>query len=123
MTSPVLSPTTELPIPAEPDGRELMARFYRALGDPTRLLLLAFCSGEERTGNECVSRVGLSQGRVSAHLSCLVSCGLLAMRREGRYAYYRVVDDRVASLIELGSAMVSDHTAGVAACTRVAPPA
>ncbi len=107
-------------LPADPAGRELLARFYRALGDPTRLALLAFCAEEERTGNDCVAHVGLSQGRVSAHLACLASCGLVEVRRSGRYAYYRTADARVASLVGLGSSMVADHAAGVAACTRVA---
>ena len=109
------------PVPADPAGRDLLARFYRALGDPTRLALLAFCAETERTGNECVDHAGLSQGRVSAHLGCLVSCGLLEVRRAGRFAYYRVSDPRVAELVGLAASMVADHAAGVAACTRVAP--
>jgi DNA-binding transcriptional ArsR family regulator len=99
----------------------LLARFYRALGDPTRLALLAFCADVERTGNECVAYSGLSQGRVSAHLACLVSCGLLEVRRAGRFAYYRVTDRRVAELVRLGASLVADHAAGVAACAKVAP--
>ena len=108
------------PVPEDPGGRDLLARFYRALGDPTRLALLAFCAEEERTGNECVAHAGLSQGRVSAHLGCLVSCGLLEVRRAGRFAYYQVTDPRVADLVRLGASMVADHAAGVAACARVA---
>ena len=108
------------PVPADPAGRDLLARFYRALGDPTRLTLLAFCAESERTGNECVVHAGLSQGRVSAHLGCLVSCGLLEVRRAGRFAYYQVTDPRVAELIGLGASMVADHAASIAACARVA---
>jgi DNA-binding transcriptional ArsR family regulator len=109
------------PVPADPAGRDLLARFYRALGEPTRLALLAFCAESERTGNECVDHAGLSQGRVSAHLGCLVSCGLLEVRRAGRIAYYQVTDPRVSELVGLAASMVADHAAGVAACTRVAP--
>jgi DNA-binding transcriptional ArsR family regulator len=109
------------PVPDDQTGRELLARFYRALGDSTRLALLAFCTGAERTGSECVAHAGLSQGRVSAHLGCLVNCGLLEVRRAGRFAYYRVADPRVAELVGLGASVVADHAAGVAACARVAP--
>lgn len=108
------------PVPDDPTGRDLLARFYRALGDSTRLALLAFCAGDERTGSECVAHTGLSQGRVSAHLACLVECGLLEVRRAGRYAHYQVIDPRVTELVGLGASMVADHAAGVAACTRVA---
>ena len=109
------------PVPGDSAGRELLARFYRALGDPTRLALLAFCAAGERTGNECVAHAGLSQGRVSAHLRCLVGCGLLGVRRQGRYAYYRLTDPRAADLVGLGAAMVAEHAAGIADCTRVGP--
>lgn len=102
-------------------GRELVAKFFRALGDPTRLDLVAFLvEGDEATGTECVERAGLSQGRVSAHLACLVSCGLVSMRREGRYAFYRVTDVRVAELVTLGTMMTAEHAASIAACVKVA---
>lgn len=111
----------DIVVPADPAGRELLAKFFRALGDPTRLALLQFCVADERTGTECVAHVGLSQGRVSAHLACLVSCGMLSLRRQGRFAYYQVVDPRVVDLLACGQATVADHAAGVAACTRVEP--
>lgn len=103
----------------DPNGRDLLARFYRALGDPTRLSLLEYCSTQERTGSECVERAGLSQGRVSAHLACLVSCGLLEVRRAGRFAYYRATDPRALEIVGLAQQVVADHAASIAACTKV----
>lgn len=97
-------------------SRDVLARFYRALGDPTRLALLEFCLTGERTGTECVAHVGLSQGRVSTHLACLVSCGLVSARRAGRFVYYQVGDSRVADVMALGQQQVADHTASIAAC-------
>jgi DNA-binding transcriptional ArsR family regulator len=115
---PVLDP----PAPAGA-ALELVAKFFRALGDPTRLDLLRFLVGHgEATGSECVERAGLSQGRVSAHLACLVSCGLVTVRRHGRYAYYQVIDDRVGELVAVGTTMTAEHAASIAACLKVAPP-
>jgi DNA-binding transcriptional ArsR family regulator len=114
------SAPSRLDIPSEPLGRELLAKFFRALGEPTRLALLRFCADQERTGSDCVAHTGLSQGRVSAHLACLVDCGLLAVRREGRFSYYRLADERVAALVSVASTIVADHAASIAACTRVA---
>jgi DNA-binding transcriptional ArsR family regulator len=108
-------------VPEDPAGRDLLARFYRALGDPTRLALLGFCSQGEHTGSECVAYAGLSQGRVSAHLACLVSCGLLSLRREGRFAYYEVTDPRVGEFLGIGREIVADHTRSIAACVKVGP--
>jgi DNA-binding transcriptional ArsR family regulator len=116
-------PTSEarppVQVPVDVAGRDLLARFYRALGDPTRLALLEFCAGAERTGTECVAHTGLSQGRVSAHLACLVSCGLVSTRRDGRYAFYRVIDPRVAELVTTARAMVAEHAESIAACAKV----
>ncbi|NNN15279.1 MAG: helix-turn-helix transcriptional regulator [Acidimicrobiaceae bacterium] len=104
-------------------GRQLVARFFRALGDPTRLDLLTFLLEHgESTATECVYRSGLSQGRVSAHLACLVSCGLAQVRREGRFSFYRIEDPRVAALVEMGVGLTADHAASVAACLVVARP-
>src|SRR5919197_1975135 len=83
-------------LPMESAGVSLIAKFFRALGDPTRLRLLEFLLTEEHTVSDCVAHVNLSQGRVSSHLSCLASCGFVTVRRAGRFAYYRAVDQRVA---------------------------
>jgi len=101
--------------------RDLVARVFKALSDPSRLKLLEFLAGSdrERTGVECVRVLGRSQGRVSAHLGCLVDCGLVRVRREGRFAYYSVADPRVQELLSLGESVAADHAEGVGRCTEV----
>jgi DNA-binding transcriptional ArsR family regulator len=96
-----------------------LARFFKVLADPTRLALLDFVLHEERTVSECVAHVGLSQGRVSAHLGCLAQCGFVEVRREGRFAYYRVADPRVADLVALAHDLTSDHSSALSACAVV----
>ncbi|MBW0113566.1 winged helix-turn-helix transcriptional regulator, partial [Pseudonocardia sp. KRD-182] len=87
----------------------MVAKFFRALGDPTRLRLLEFLLAGEHTVSECVTHVGLSQGRVSVHLACLADCGYVAARRDGRYSHYRVVDPRVADLVVLARSLAADN--------------
>ena len=106
-------------VPKDPVGRQLVAKFFRALGDPTRLALLDFCAGGERQGTECVGHVQLSQGRVAAHLACLVTCGLLTVRRDGRSAFYSVRDRRVLELLRVSRALVAEQAEEIASCTRV----
>ena len=72
--------------------RQLDARLFRALGDPTRLELLACLSKCARACSvseiaECAS-VDLSV--VSRHLAVLAAEDLLESRKEGRTVYYSV---------------------------------
>jgi DNA-binding transcriptional ArsR family regulator len=111
---------TELTLlPVQADGVELLARFFRALGDPARLRLLEFLLPEEHTVSECVQHIGLSQGRVSAHLACLADCGYVQFRRAGRFCYYRVTDPRVADLVMLARSLAADNAAALADCVRI----
>lgn len=110
-------------LPAEASGVEVVAKFFRALGDPARLRLLEFLLHEEHTVTECVAQVGLSQGRVSTHLACLADCGYVQVRRQGRFAHYRVTDPRVAELVLLARSLAADNAAALAACMRITPTA
>ncbi|WP_051325643.1 ArsR/SmtB family transcription factor [Glycomyces tenuis] len=112
-------------ITANPSGRtgtlecghlDTVAKFFRALGDPTRLGLLVFILGAERTVAECVAHAGISQPRVSVHLSCLVDCGYVVARRDGRKLRYRVEDPRVADLVVAAHALAASNTEALAAC-------
>jgi DNA-binding transcriptional ArsR family regulator len=98
---------------------ELLARFFRVLGDPTRVrlvqLLLEAPTGE-RTVGELVAALSAPQSRVSTHLGCLRWCGLVHTRRAGKQIYYRVADPRVRELLTVGGALLRDYAAGVATC-------
>ena len=131
-TAPPAPPTPAAGAPPAAAGAEpllgeageqvgVVAKFFRALGDPTRLRLLEFLLAGEHTVSECIAHVGLSQGRVSVHLACLADCGYVAARREGRFTHYRVVDPRVADLVVLARSLAADNCAALAACERIAP--
>jgi DNA-binding transcriptional ArsR family regulator len=109
-------------LPSEPTGRAVIAKFFRALGDPTRLRLLEFVLHEEKSVSQCVEHVGLAQSRVSTHLACLADCGFVTVHREGRYVYYRVTDPRVAELVLLGRALSADNLAALNECLRIDAP-
>lgn len=106
-------------LPSDLTGVAVIAKFFRGVGDPTRLRLLEFLLQEEKTVSECVEYVGLAQSRVSTHLGCLADCGFVEVRREGRYAYYRVTDPRVAELVLLGRSLAADNAAALRECVRI----
>ena len=108
-------------LPAGDGGVEVVARFFRALGDPARLRLLEFLLARRAHSDRVRGAVGLSQGRVSAHLACLAGCGYVQARRAGPHTFYRVADPRVADLVMLARSMAADNAAALAACVHIAP--
>jgi DNA-binding transcriptional ArsR family regulator len=103
--------------PTEP---ELVAKYFRALGDPTRVRILELlrAHGELSVG-ELVDRLALSQPKISNHLACLRWCGFVVTRREHPAVLYRIADERVSELLALGRALLADNAEHVAACRRV----
>ncbi|OII65569.1 ArsR family transcriptional regulator [Streptomyces sp. CC53] len=98
---------------------DTVAKFFRALSDPTRLKLLEFILSGERTSAECVDHARISQPRVSVHLSCLVDCGYVTARRDGKKLRYSVGDPRVADLVVLARSLAADNSAALTCCTRI----
>jgi len=85
--------TSELP-------EEKLSRIFRAISSPARLrILLAIDKGEA-----CVCHLeeilGYRQSYISQHLMELRSAGVLETRREGRYVFYRLRDNRMLKLIQ-----------------------
>ena len=106
-------------IPRRPTERQLVAKYFRAFGDPTRLHILELLADGELSVSEIVERVGTSQPRTSAHLACLRWCGFVETRREHRTIYYRLADERTRAMLELAHAMLADNADHVAACRTI----
>lgn len=98
---------------------ELTARFFQVLADPTRVRLVELLLDGEKNVGELVQAVGAPQGRVSSHLACLRWCGFLGTRRDGKYIYYRVTDQRVRELVRLAQRVLVDNAGEVASCFRL----
>jgi DNA-binding transcriptional ArsR family regulator len=105
---------------ATPTEPELVGKYFRALGDPTRVRILELLRDhDELSVTELVDRLGQSQSKVSNHLACLRWCGFVHTRREHPTVYYRVADERVIQLLTLGRALLADNAEHVAACRRI----
>jgi len=106
-------------IQEHPAPVELVAKYFRALGDPTRLRLLEILDQGEASVGELADRLGLPQPQVSKHLACLRWCGFVVTRREHRTVHYRVADPRVSEVLALGRGLLADNAEHVAACRTV----
>lgn len=116
MTAGVSSPFR---LKQDPSPADLVAKYFRALGDPTRLRLLEELDTGEASVGELVGRLAMPQPQVSKHLACLRWCGFVATRREHRTVYYRIADERVGELLGLGRSLLADNAEHVAACRTI----
>jgi DNA-binding transcriptional ArsR family regulator len=79
---------------------ELIAERFRVLSEPTRIKLLDRLREREATVLELTELIGTTQQNVSKHLGILQRSGIVARRKEGNFAYYRIIDDGVLILCE-----------------------
>ncbi len=106
--------------PAVLADTELLARLFRALGDATRLRILELLLEEgELHQMELVRRLGATQARVSEHLGCLVWCGFVTSRIEGRRTVYRVANRRIRTLVAQATRFLEANEAQIACCRRI----
>ncbi len=106
-------------LPEAPVEADLLAKYFRVLGDRTRLRILELLTEGERSVGDLAAELGEPQPKVSNHLKCLRWCGFVLTRREHRTIYYALADERVAGVIELGRALLHENAEHVAACARV----
>jgi len=89
---------------------------FKALGDPTRLRLLAILAQGDFNVNELLEILRMGQSRISRHLKILADCGLLTNRREGNWIYYALATNgaetdltRTLQLAVKGAAALPEH--------------
>jgi DNA-binding transcriptional ArsR family regulator len=110
-------------LPSAPLASDLVAKYFRGLGDPIRLRILERLRSEgEVSVGELVRQLGLPQPQVSNHLACLRWCGFVEARRDGRTVYNRIADERVEAMIDLAASLLVDNAEHVAACCRIDEP-
>ena len=95
---------------------QVAARF-KALSDAGRLRLLAALQPGERSVGELAEAVGRAQPNVSQHLASLLRSGIVAARRQGNRAFYRIADPTVLRICDA----VCDSLAAQGADRRAAP--
>lgn len=83
-----------------------ISSLLRAIAQPTRLRILAAIGAEEACVCHLEARLGLRQAYISQHLMALRKARVLRTRRDGRFIYYRLQDERLLDFI---------HQAGVLA--------
>lgn len=87
--------------PLDADDAAVLARGFSALGDPVRLRVLSMLASAP-AGEVCVcdfvGPLGKSQPTVSHHLKILGEAGLVHGERRGKWVWYSLDRQRLASL-------------------------
>ncbi len=86
----------------EEEATRRAAEVFRLLSDPTRARIVCALSLEELCVCDVAAVAGLSVSAASHQLRRLRDRGVVAYRKEGRLAFYRLSDERVRGLLESG---------------------
>ena len=114
MTTQAVRATPLRPATAAPAG--LTAKFFRGLGDPTRIRILQILEDGERTVSELMEETGTLQGRLSSHLACLRWCGYVLATVDGRFNRYQLVDPRVREILVAAESIVRENEDRLTSC-------
>ena len=85
------------------------ARFFRALGHPTRIRILEVLVRGDRTVQELQHTLSLEQPIVSQQLAILRNQGIVAAHKEGLSVRYAVRDPLVGELLEVARRIFGNH--------------
>ena len=97
----------------------------RAISSPPRLRLVGLLIRSELSVRELTDITGMRQSGISMHLSQLQEAGLVESSREGKNAYYRLVNDQESNksnlidLAEIGVLELNEHESDLRNLKRV----
>ena len=101
------------------ESNEILVKFFKGLGDPTRLRIVQTLLDKEQSVSELIKLMGVPQSNISNHLACLKWCGYITSRKEGTSIYYQITDERVKEIVALAREIIADHAENLYSCTRI----
>ena len=74
------------------------AELFRLLATPIRLKIISALCSHEKNVSQLLSEIDTTQPNMSQHLSTLYRAGVLSRRRDATQIYYRIGNERAATL-------------------------
>ena len=102
----------------KPTQIQLEAKLFKGFADQSRLLILETISDGPKTVTEIVEETKLSQPNTSAHLACLLECGLIHKEKKGREVFYEVSTKEVSGIIREAQKILKKFSKEIYDCTR-----
>src|SRR5438309_7089052 len=94
--------------PVSPASIEAAARLFRALGDGSRLKLLAHLFDGERCVGDLAELEGEALSTISQRLRVLRTENIITRRRQGKHVNYALADSHVRDLVANALAHASE---------------
>lgn len=95
-----------------PSMIERFERIAKALGNDSRLRILALLEDGELCVCQITGVLELAPATVSKHLSLLRGAGLIDSRPDGRWVYYRLAEAKSGSIEKTMVEMIRDQVTG-----------
>ena len=93
------------------DGAQALAETFSLLGDPTRTRILHALSVDELCVSDLAGLLEISASTASHQLRLLRDRRLVAVRREGKRTYYRLQDEHIRTLVDMGVSHAAEDAA------------
>ena len=91
-----------IPLFLDQQTAALVASFFRALSDTSRVRILSAIVQREFSIQRLSETIGITTSAVSHHMRTLRQMKLVKYRRDGKEVFYRVDDPRLVALFQLG---------------------
>jgi ArsR family transcriptional regulator, lead/cadmium/zinc/bismuth-responsive transcriptional repressor len=93
-----------------PETAAGLAETFSLLGDPTRTRILHALSVEELCVSDLAGLLEISPSAASHQLRLLRDRRLVTVRREGKRTYYRLLDEHIRTLVDMGVSHAQEET-------------
>jgi DNA-binding transcriptional ArsR family regulator len=87
-------------VPVSDEALEMIASWFRALGEPSRLRILRALEAGEMSITDLVTATGLTQANVSRHAQALAQAGMISRRKEGLSTICAIADPAIIALCD-----------------------
>ena len=94
------------------DAALALAETFSLLGDATRTRILHALSVDELCVSDLAALLALSPSAVSHQLRLLRDRRLVAVRRDGKRTYYRLQDEHIRTLVDMGLSHAAEDGVG-----------
>ena len=102
------------------------AELFKLMATPIRLKIISALCGHEKNVSQLLHEIDTTQPNMSQHLAALYRAGVVAKRRDATQIYYRIGNDRAATLCRAVCVQIAleiDGDGEIAPAQRLTPAA